>query len=306
MASPTSPSDTDSRIPPGSIVAGLDGTPKDAAVVEFAALTAVGRRRPLHLVHARESIVGLPPSLLYGGADSQFLQSLEETDASGIVEAAVRQVQRDHPDLHVTTSTPAESAIVALDDASRVAALVVVGIEPTGVLEKVVLGATALVTAMHAHCPVAVIPLGRPAPTGEVVVAVDGSPDSARAAEYGFEEARARSGRLVVVATWRVEIVGGYVVTTQGSPQWREVHDRYVALATATLGDLPDRYPDVEVRIEAVQGAVVPTLVEASERADVLVMGSRGRGGIAGMLLGSVSHGVLQRARCPVVVVKSR
>jgi nucleotide-binding universal stress UspA family protein len=136
-----------------------------------------------------------------------------------------------------------------------------------------------------------------------VVVGVDGSTSSLRAVDFAFDEAARRAARLVAVHSWWIEVVEGMVVTTPGSPQWQLAAERMHAEAAESLAGHRQRYPEVDVEVRMVNDRPVDALVSASQDADLLVVGSRGRGGFAGLLLGSVTRGAMTRASCPVAVV---
>jgi nucleotide-binding universal stress UspA family protein len=286
------------------VVAGIDGHAKDEPVLEFAAAEAARSGAALHLLYARGP--NSAPVLEVLGTPSEG-EVLDQAGDPFVVQAQGR-VQAAHPDLAVEIHTPFATSVQALCQASETASLVVVGTDRRGPLRKAVLGTTTLATAMHAHCPVAVVPEDLiPRSHGPVMVAVDGSPDSASAVSFGLAAARARDTELVLLSVWHLEVVGGYVVTTPGTPAWEEVEGRHADLVRSVLDALPqDERANVLVRIEVAHGPYIATILERSHDAALLVLGSRGRGGIQGMLLGSVSHGVLHRAHCPVAVVRSR
>ena len=136
-----------------------------------------------------------------------------------------------------------------------------------------------------------------------VVVGTDGSPGSQRALEWAVEEARRRQARLAVVHIWDAPF----------EPTWGTMGvdiAAYEEHASETLddavADCRAAEPGVEIEPRLVRGPAATTLVELAKDADLLVVGSRGRGGFAGLLLGSVSQQVAQHATCPVVIVPAR
>jgi nucleotide-binding universal stress UspA family protein len=149
----------------------------------------------------------------------------------------------------------------------------------------------------HAPCPVAVVPepehvTQQPA---YFVVGVDGSPHSAAAVDVAFEEAALRGAVLRALYVWHPPLLG--VLDEEAAVrECRRVLSETVAGRTAT-------HPDVELHHEVVRGHPLQVLTEAAEHALGLVVGTRGHGGFTGMLLGSVSQGVLHHARCPVITV---
>lgn len=181
--------------------------------------------------------------------------------------------------------------------------MVVVGCRGRGALARGVLGSVSNGLLHHAHCPVAVIhdedPLMPHPSKAPVVVGVDGSPASERAVALAFEEASLRGVDLVAVHAWSDSGVFEFP-----GADWSTLQ----AMGEQTLGERlagwQERYPDVLVRRIVVADKAAHQLVEQAESAQLLVVGSRGRGGVAGMLLGSVSTAVVNAARMPVLVVR--
>jgi nucleotide-binding universal stress UspA family protein len=294
----------DDDVPPGALVAALDGSDKDRAVLAFAAREAQLLGSPLHLLTAQEVHAGLVGAWDAGFAPIGLEPELGEASAQ-IIDDARRAVRQRHPDLAVTASQPWGTASQALVDASAEARLVVVGSGRKGTLERVLLGTTSLATAMHAACPVVVVgedpgDMGRP-----VVVAVDGSDHSVRAATVAGDEAARRDVALVVVTTWWLEVVDGIVVTEEGTPEWAQVEARYRAMVEHALQPVREKHPDLTVEVDLHNGRPVEAILDRARDAGLVVVGSRGRGGFAGMALGSVSHKVMQRSLVPVGIVRA-
>jgi nucleotide-binding universal stress UspA family protein len=137
---------------------------------------------------------------------------------------------------------------------------------------------------------------------GKVVVGVDGSPGSIAALRFAVEEARLRGADLAAVSAWTLslagDVPGGFV------PSLRE---DFAKEAAEVLDDGLGQLDTTGITIERVveEGTAARTLVEAAKGADMLVVGSRGRGGFAGLLLGSVSQQCAHHATCPVAIVRS-
>jgi nucleotide-binding universal stress UspA family protein len=125
-----------------------------------------------------------------------------------------------------------------------------------------------------------------------IVVGIDGSDDGQRALAWAVEEARKRDAVLEVVHAWELSASD----TMSPDPAW--------AASTVLTRSLSEIDADgVEVRPRLIEGRPVPSLVRAAADADLLVVGSRGRSGIAAVILGSVSSACVHYASCPVVVV---
>ena len=160
----------------------------------------------------------------------------------------------------------------------------------------------------HAHSPVAVV-RGRHdsapvAESGPVVVGVDGSPASEPAIAAAFEEASSRGAPLVAVHAWYDSTCEDFSGTVRIIPRWEPVADDEERLLARRLAGWQEKYPDVEVRRVLRRDRPRHALLEAAEKARLVVVGSRGRGGFTGMLLGSTGQALVQHAGCPVLVVR--
>jgi nucleotide-binding universal stress UspA family protein len=288
-------------LPPEAVVVGIDGSDHDAAVVAWAAGAATRSGKPLHLIHAtddpgqavrQDPATGLPTGIVAG------------ENGTGLA-AAIDAARRDWPDLAITGSQVFAQADRALLRASDGAHLVVVGVRRVSGVERLLLGRSPLALSMHAHCPVVLVPDGaRTDADGPVVVGVDGSDESARAAERAFWIAENRRSSVRAVISWYVEVVDGMVVTTPGTPAWEATEAKYRALAERSLTAARAAHPEVAVEVVVRRGPAPQVLAEEASGSSLLVVGSRGRGGFAGMLLGSVAHKVIETATRPVMVVR--
>ncbi|MFD8753880.1 universal stress protein [Kitasatospora sp. NPDC059577] len=135
--------------------------------------------------------------------------------------------------------------------------------------------------------------------TSTVLAGVDGSPQSAAAAHWAAEEAVRRGGTLRLVHAWPWLTDG---VSTFAEPD--DLPDAVQRTLAEAAEDIRGRHPELDVRTDAVLDAPVDGLVAAAADAGLLVLGSRGRGGFTGLLLGSVSRSVAGRSAVPVVVVR--
>jgi nucleotide-binding universal stress UspA family protein len=287
--------------PADAVVVGIDGSDHDATVVAWAAGAASRSGKPLHLVHAAEepgqvarqdSVTGLPTGIF------------EAENAAGL-QAVLDKAREEWPDLEITGSQVFAQADRALIKASDGAYLVVVGARRVGGVERLLLGRSPLAVSMHARCPVVLVPDGaRTDADGPVVVGVDGSDASARAAERAFWIAGTRGTSVRAGASWSLGVVDGMVVTTPGTPAWEATEAKYRAIAERSLTVAREAHPDVSVEVVVRRGPAPQVLAEEASQSSLLVIGSRGRGGFAGMLLGSVAHKVIETATRPVMVVR--
>jgi nucleotide-binding universal stress UspA family protein len=197
-------------------------------------------------------------------------------------------------------------AVPVLQAESTRAELVVLGDRGLGGFTGLLIGSVATGLSAHASCPVVVV--RGPEPDGAVprqepvVVGIDGSPLSEAAVAFAFEAAARRRVPLVAVHAWRDLLVDP---TLAPLVDWdaAEVDEREVL--AERLAGWGGTYSDVAVRRLVVRDRPARALVDESRRAQLVVVGSRGRGGFTGLLLGSVSQALVHHAHCPVAVVPS-
>ncbi|TCB95389.1 universal stress protein [Micromonospora zingiberis] len=265
------------------VVVGVDGSPPSLVAAEHAAQEAVWRSRPLHLVH------GYLHPLGYGVPINPYEVGLPAPSEDGrkMLEQTAAELVDRWPALTVEVRQVAGGPGATLVEESRRAELVVVGSRGLGGFAGLLLGSVGTQVAAHGHCPVLVVrPPDRPLPTdGPVLVAVDGSESAELAVGYGAEEAVRRGGPLVLVhVAGERDTDGGQVLATAAAAA-RGSHPGLTVEERVVTAPKPDE-----------------ALIEASGEAALVVAGSRGRGGFAGLLLGSVSQALVHHARCPVLV----
>ena len=302
--------DDDSRGPfttDGAIVVGVDGTALDQACVAWAAGAAARAQRPLVVIHALPAFGDLlATNVLRSPYELGALET--ELRESSVVERAVGVARRAVPDVAVAVAgqTVLGRPEQILIEASEDAYLVVVGSKPRRGLARLALGRAAHATTAHCACPVVVIREGaRLRADGPVLVATDGSAGGRAAVERAADEAVQRAAVLVVLTTWFLEMVDGYVVTTPGTDDWNQIEQRYRSMVDGDVAAARRAHPDLQIEVRVERGPTAPTIVAAAAEMDLLVIGSRGRGGFRGMLLGSVSQQVLESADGPVMVVRA-
>jgi len=281
------------NIPSGSILVGYDGSADSDHALSWAEELAKRTQRPLRVLI---SSVDLSQVFEFGHDWHVAKMAGIESDARDrIQESKLPQASVSVVEVPPTT---------ALIEASSQASLLVVGARGHSALSGVVIGSVSQHVSAHAACPVVVV---RPAPhaLNRVVVGIDGSPGSTAALEFAAEHASLAGAALTVIYAWRSLSHGRGAL--MGAPFENhftaEMNSAERVLSEAVAG-LGERYPDVKLDTEAIP--VVPTrcLADASAAASLLVVGSRGRGAFAGMLLGSTSQSVLHHALCSVAVVR--
>jgi len=135
----------------------------------------------------------------------------------------------------------------------------------------------------------------------QIVVGVDGSEPSLKALEWAIVEANLRSAELSIVTTWSYPIMAGTPGDIVPEDSFREVCERIQAEPLKAAADA-----GLTATGRIVRGSAVTVLLEAAESASLLVVGSRGRGGFTGLLMGSVSNQLVHHAACPVLVIRSK
>jgi nucleotide-binding universal stress UspA family protein len=281
-----------------NIVVGVDGSDSSREALDWAVEEATRRRLPVHLVcawqsdYAAETVASLVPSI--------------EDDCRSIVETAAAHARSASPGLDVSTRTVHAQAASALIAASRRADTVVVGSRGVGAVTEALLGSTSMQLAAYASCPVVVVrrPVAGRDSSPRVVVGVDGSDLSAKATGYAFEQASGRSLGITVLHAWNAGVYTSGVALSALVDPWEELVTEQKLGTSEAIAPWTEKFPDVDVMTHVVRGRPADVLVDASESAELIVVGSRGRGGFRGLLLGSVSRGVLHRAHCPVAVVR--
>lgn len=186
--------------------------------------------------------------------------------------------------------------------ASESASMVVVGSRGHGRTEDLLIGSVSQHLARHATCPVAVVRPAHTAGSRRIVVGIDGSKTSSEALEYACRRAERTGESVTAIHAWHEHVPSTDVWSSEPRVVDSMPH-RQVLLAESVAGVRTD-HPDVVLEQEAVPVAPVRCLADASRNASLLVVGSHGLGFFGGLLLGSVSQGVLHRAECPVVVVR--
>jgi nucleotide-binding universal stress UspA family protein len=281
------------------IVVGVDGSPASQAAVGWAARDAAMRNVPLSLVHMLNEFVPTFPQIpLPSGVavwqEDDGRQALEH--AVKIAEDAVKTGRK----IAITSELKCSLPVPTLVDLSEEAEMVVVGCNGRGAVGRVLLGSVSSGVVRTARCPVAVIqdedPLMPHPEQAPVLVGIDCSSASELATAIAFDEASRRGVELRALHAWSdVAVFAGPIV------DWVPEAERSLA---EYLAGWQERYPDVKVHRLVAFDHPGRALIEESESAQLVVVGSHGRGRLSGTLLGSVSNPVVHSIRMPVIVAR--
>jgi nucleotide-binding universal stress UspA family protein len=284
------------------IIVGVDGSPASDAAVSWAAHDAVMRGVPLTLMHVQDPAARTwsPAAVL------KEVAGWQEVEGRGILANASKiahDIANDTSQITIDDELQFSAPGPTLVDRSEDAELIVVGTDGRGALARGLLGSVSSGLVRHARCPVAVIHDGEPRmphPTkAPVLVGVDGSSASELATEIAFDEASRRRVGLIALHAWSnkelVEVPG---------VDWPAVKAEEERLMSEALAGWQERYPDVTVSKLLVCDRPARALVETSQSAQLVVVGSHGRNALTRTFLGSVSNAVVQSVRVPVIVAR--
>ncbi|ORB28659.1 universal stress protein [Mycolicibacterium parafortuitum] len=282
------------------IVVGVDGSQESAAAVRWAVVEAQLTGKPITLLSAvPPPIVTWPLAPSDGAVDDELRYA--ETVLKEAGELVAEVAAEDPP--AIRTEIVRSGAVEALVEASRSAHMVVVGSRGTGAVGRLLLGSVSSGILHHGSGPVAVVHSQTglaPKATEPVLLGIDG-PSSYAATALAFEEASRRG-----VSVLAVHVISDIGEALSRGGEWGNAKGHGEEYVAQRLEPWKERYPEVPVRAEVEFDRPVHRLVERCAAAQLAVVGSHGRGGFAGMLLGSVSSAVAQLAAIPVIVVRPR
>ncbi|UAK31242.1 universal stress protein [Nocardia asteroides] len=282
------------------VVVGIDGSEASDLAVCWAAETAARRGRGLLIVHGLDLAASQAIFGMYDLMIPAVAQRLREEGAARLA-CSARLARRVDPGLRVDTElSPAHPATVLIEHSAS-AHLMVLGAGRGGELAHI--GSTLLAVTAHGHGGIVVVhdtgSEQRTRTDGPVVVGVDGSPAAEAAVGAAFAEADLRGASLVAVHV--ATDFAFHSSATELLPA-RELETAAQLLLAEQLAGWQEKYPAVEVTREVAVARPYNLLTAWSKSAQLLVVGSRGRGGFRGLLLGSVSNSLVQHAHCPVMV----
>ncbi|HZK04457.1 MAG TPA: universal stress protein [Actinomycetaceae bacterium] len=288
------------------ILVGVDGSDAGMRAVEWAAAEARTCGWGLHLVCAY-SLPSFAASTMDGGF-AVIDESRVRASAEEVLDAAEARLGDG---LTVKRSVETGDPTTVLAELSRNASLVVIGKRKGGGLADRILGAVSSALPPHAHCPTVVVPFSSEeeshVPVKRIVAGMDGS-DSARIALVRAIEEAVRWGAALTVVSGVPLATGGAALSWGLAPMdpdqlVDDVQRGLDEIVDTTLADVGEEALRLRVQRHALGGSGAALMVEFSTAVDLVVVGTRGRGGFAGLLLGSTSQTVIQHSSCPVLVV---
>ncbi|NGN62481.1 universal stress protein [Streptomyces sp. A7024] len=293
----------------GRVVLGYDGSKPADRALEYAVDEAVRRRTGLEILCGDP---WTPPAPAGEGLSAEGYRTRYRATRD-MVDQAAEQARKLSPGLTVVASVTIEDAAKSLVQCSRTAGLTVVGTRGHGGFAGLLLGSVSQRVAARSESPLMVVRGDdglRDRPRGTVLVGVQSNTDEA-AVRFGFEEAQHRNAALHVLHAWQFPPLKPTPhLVPPGGPLQRDAEDEAVRRASQAVpryavSSHRDAYPDVRVVTDDICGSPSAALVEASKKADVIVLTAHRNPHRAGLHLGPVSHAVLHHAHCPVVLIPS-
>ncbi len=288
------------------ILVAFDGSPGAEVALDWAAAASHRRQVPLSIVYCVE-MASVPLEPMY---NAEALPREVREEAQSVLDRGVRRAEKVTDASLVNSAVVIGSPAAELVIASRDVELVVIGSRGRGRVAAGLLGSASYTVTAHAKCPVVVVrgeSNVHPDATHPVVVGVDASDASQRAVERAAEVAATAQASLRIVTVGRLRSPEGWAYvedSAAGNQHTHAVRERALPILDAARDRVLALHPDLEIETEVLFGEAGHVLALSGVHAGLLVLGSRGRGGFMGLLLGSVSHTVIHEAACPVMVVR--
>jgi nucleotide-binding universal stress UspA family protein len=271
-------------------IVGYDGTPDSDAALTWAATTASQTGGAVTVIIAKDPLDN-PRAI--GWPESWWLE----------IEDRARGVLADGPDIEWNVERHVGLPVSVLVNRAEDSSAIVVGSRGHGAMGEIFLGSVSQGVARRAHAPVIVVREPANPDARRIVVGVDGSEASGRALEYACARATRTGEKVVAVHAWFPTQIAldrfGYIPPLTG-----ETEEEARAALDEVVGKARAEHPEVTLESALHRGAAPRALLEASSNASLVVVGSRGLGAVAQLVMGSTSHDVLHHAHCPVAVIR--
>lgn len=288
----------------GPVVVGIDGSDSSSTAARWAASEAARRRVPLRVVH----VVPPPPGVF--ATDLAWAAIDWQARSQPLLDATTTPLQQLHPGLDIQGRIEIGGpTAAALNAEAESADLLVIGSRGRGGFATLLLGSTAVQVLETSAAPVVVVgPMvtgDTPVEAGPVVVGVDGSAASQRALRFAAHEAALRGTTVTAVYAWEPARHPGLdALRAAGGLDWSVLAEHATDMLEDELTRARAEFPHVQFTGKTVADQPVQAVVDASGDAQLLVVGSSGRGALSGLVMGSVSHSVVRAAHCPVAVLR--
>lgn len=291
---------------PVGIVVGVDGSPSSRLAAQWAAQEAKARDLPVLLAAAY-----IVPQFLYaeGMVPSRAMFEELEEQAQGFIDDAAAAIREVTTEVELMQQLHEGSPISMLLELSKEADMVVIGSRGLGGIAGALLGSVSASLVGHAHCPVVVLrdDTDLAAEHNRIVVGADGSPVSALAVQTAYQEADAHGAELVAVNAWLDRAVASSLAGLNlPNLDWEQAKAEQRQVVQEELEKYDDGYESITPQIVIRRESPEMALAEVGKGARMIVVGSHGRGGFTGMLLGSTSRALLRLSPVPLMVVRER
>ena len=285
------------------VVVGIDGSRAALRAARWAAAVAVRLGAPLHLVHARPSF---GPNLSDAVADIRAIElEVERESATATLDAAVRAAEAEACDLVITTTDIERPADAALTELSKTARLIVLGSDEVLLGTAMLIGSTTTAVATHSTCPVVAFRGETTTPTTQpIIVGIDHDNDGQVAVTAAFELAHRLGVGVIAVHTWLRRRPAGEAAMPF-MIDWDELEHVERTHLSERLAPLIGLYPGVPVTEVVDLDKPSRALIRRAKAAQLVVVGSRGRGLLAGAFLGSTGLNLLHHSAIPVMICRS-
>lgn len=288
------------------VLVGVDGSTQSLAAVKWAADRAVRTGCRLHLL-CTYALASYSSATLDGGFSALDDEALKRGAQQVVDDASALAHKRGAR--HVSSSVEPGDPAGVLIEMTKEVDLVVVGSRGGGGFTDRLLGTVSSALPAHAHCPVVIVPkhtAGKKfTPVERIVVGVDGSEEPSSALRRSIDEAGIWDARLTVVSAVPIVTTTSMMnFAPQASDHSAVVKNVREGMDVAIEKALDGR-SHRDIARHALDGSPASLLVEFSTAVDLVVVGTRARGGLAGVLLGSTSQTVIGHSTCPVMVVPS-